>query len=105
MTGGFGVRRIGLVGIDLDDRAAAHHGRMTRFVLIRVVGMDRVGHVHGQHLRRRHGTGRPLGFAPLVARNDPVESVRQEGTRGARGATASHLFVIVEDRDPGKGGG
>ena len=90
---GYGVRGVALVGVVLDDDAAAQHRELPLVGVLRVGGVDGVGVVCRHH--EAVGDGRLPRFAVKAAAvGDPLQHIGQEGGIRPLTGVAAHLFVV-----------
>lgn len=93
-----------LVGVDLDDNTLVHVRAMTIIVLLRIVGVNSVGHVGtdqvtlGQSLQVSSGGVAGLGLAVVGGQAETLKGAGQQVRVGTVGSVGSDLLV-VEKRD------
>ena len=90
------VGRIPLIGIDLDHGPAVEHRSVSVVMLVRKVGVDAVGVVHGHHDRRGDGPR-----VVLVRGGETSQHVKEKGPASARGAHAADFLVVVQHHEQG----
>ena len=94
------VGRVGLVGVQLDHRAAAEPRLVGRLVPVGAGGVHAVRHVRRDQPGARDRPVHRLAVARVGGRGQPADDVLEEAAARPGHRAAAHLLVVVARRAP-----